>query len=134
MLKANTRLRRRMFPALQKPLRSALPYLMVIGCSQMGNTSLSSSALRMSRCLIFNLSLSRMKRLSIIPLAVLAVTPLTRVTAQEAVGSAARRIRTLVKPALQQLRRPEVVGTVLMILLGMILLYLLVMTPVARRH
>ncbi len=75
-----------------------------------------------------------MKRLSIIPLAVLAVTPLTRVTAQEAVGSAARRIRTLVKPALQQLRRPEVVGTVLMILVGMILLYLLLMTPVARRH
>ena len=65
-----------------------------------------------------------MKRLSIIPHAVLAVTPLTRVTAQEAVGSAARRIRTLVKSALQQLRQPEVVATVLMILLGMLLLLL----------
>ena len=75
-----------------------------------------------------------MKRLSIIPLAVLAVMPLTRVTAQEVVGSAARRIRTLVKSALQQLRRPEVVATVLMIPLGMILLYLLLLTPVARRH
>ncbi len=75
-----------------------------------------------------------MKRLSIIPLAVLAVTPLTRVTAHEAVGSAARRIRTWVKSALQQLRRPEVVATGLMILLGMLLLYLLLMTPVARRH
>ena len=75
-----------------------------------------------------------MKSLTIIPLVVLAVTPLTRVTAQEAVGSAARRIRTLVKSALQQLRRPEVVATVLMILLGMLLLYLLLMTPVSRRH
>ena len=45
-----------------------------------------------------------------------------------------RRLSLLYQSAREQVRRPEVVGTSLMILLGLILLYLLLMDPISRRH
>ncbi len=45
-----------------------------------------------------------------------------------------RRLSLLYQSAREQVRRPEVVGTTLMILVGLILLYLLLMDPISRRH
>ncbi len=45
-----------------------------------------------------------------------------------------RRLSLLYRSAREQVRRPEVVGTTLMILVGLLLLYLLLMSPISRRH
>ena len=45
-----------------------------------------------------------------------------------------RRLSLLYQSVREQVRRPEVVGTSLMILLGLLLLYLLLMDPISRRH
>ena len=41
-----------------------------------------------------------------------------------------RRLSLLYRSAREQVRRPEVVGTTLMILLGLLLLYLMLISPV----
>ncbi len=48
--------------------------------------------------------------------------------------STMRRLSLLYQSARKQVRRPEVVGTTLMILVGLLLLYLLLMDPISRRH
>ncbi len=45
-----------------------------------------------------------------------------------------RRLSLLYQSAREQVRRPEVVGTTLMILLGLILLYLMLMSPVPWKN
>ena len=46
-----------------------------------------------------------------------------------------RRLSLLYRSAREQVRRPEVLGTSLMILVGLILLYLLLWgPPISRRH
>ena len=45
-----------------------------------------------------------------------------------------RRLSLLYQSVRKQVRRPEVVGTTLMILLGLLVLYLLLMSPISRRH
>ncbi len=49
--------------------------------------------------------------------------------------SLVRRLSLLYGSAREQVRRPEVVGTTLMILVGLLLLYLLLWgPPISRRH
>ncbi len=45
-----------------------------------------------------------------------------------------RRLSLLYRSGQEQIRRPEVVGTTLMILLGLILLYLMLMSPVPWKN
>ena len=45
-----------------------------------------------------------------------------------------RRLSLLYRSAREQVRRPEVVGTTLMILLGLILLYLMLISPVPWKN
>ena len=55
-------------------------------------------------------------------------------TLAAAVSLMRRRLSLLYQSVREQVHRPEVVGTSLMILLGLILLYLLLMDPISRRH
>ncbi len=48
--------------------------------------------------------------------------------------SLTRRLSLHYRSAREQVRRPEVVGTTLMILLGLILLYLMLMSPVPWKN
>ncbi len=53
----------------------------------------------------------------------------------DAAVSLMRRLDLLYQSAREQVRRPEVVATTLMILLGLLLLYLLLWgPPISRRH
>ena len=45
-----------------------------------------------------------------------------------------RRLSLLYRSGREQVRRPEVVGTTLMILLGLLLLYLMLMSPVPWKN
>ncbi len=56
-------------------------------------------------------------------------------TTLDAAVSLIRRLNLLNRSAREQVRRPEVVATTLMILLGLLLLYLLLWGPaISRRH
>ncbi len=48
--------------------------------------------------------------------------------------STMRRLSLLYQSARKQVRRPEVVGTTLMILLGLLLLYLMLISPVPWKN